>query len=103
MIRRFTLYLVPASFILLAYTLPVFAQSGVQKHRLVTQNIDENNLITLRGNTHPAARASNDVGRVADDFPLEHMYLQLKRPAEEHQLLRTDQSPSDQYSSLTTG
>jgi subtilase family serine protease len=42
--------------------------------------IDEARLVTLAGNTHFEANARNDRGRVPDNFPLDHMLLQLKRP-----------------------
>jgi len=44
--------------------------------------IDESKLVTLAGNTRPEASAQNDRGIVPDDFPLEHMLLQLKRSPE---------------------
>lgn len=50
---------------------------------LTVENIDEEKLVTLRGNTRPEARErANDRGRADDDFPLTHMLLQLRRPAE---------------------
>ena len=49
---------------------------------LITEAIDENKLIRLRGNTRPEANAQNDRGRVEDSFPMEHMLLQLKRAPE---------------------
>jgi len=49
---------------------------------LVSQIIDEGHRVTLHGNTRPEARAKNDRGAVADDFPMEHMLLQLQRPPE---------------------
>ncbi|MGA2410217.1 MAG: protease pro-enzyme activation domain-containing protein, partial [Candidatus Binataceae bacterium] len=47
---------------------------------LITQKIDESNLVTLAGNTRPEANAQNDRGPVASDFPLNHLWLQLRRP-----------------------
>src|SRR5258708_38492057 len=44
--------------------------------------------VTLQGNTHPEARLANDRGAVANDFPLEHMLLQLKRSPEQEQALQ---------------
>jgi len=38
--------------------------------------------VTLKGNTRPEARAQNDRGAVADDFPMEHILLQLRRAPE---------------------
>jgi subtilase family serine protease len=49
------------------------------EHVLITENIDENRLVTLVGNTRPEARAANDRGREPDSFPVNHMLLQLKR------------------------
>ena len=49
---------------------------------LVTQSIDESHRITLHGNTRPEARAENDRGSVSEDFPLEHMLLQLRHSPE---------------------
>jgi hypothetical protein len=44
-------------------------------------------LITLRGNTRPEAKGANDRGRVADDFPMNHMLLLLRRTPEQEQAL----------------
>jgi len=65
--------------------LTLLAQSQAQTRPLVTQAVDENNLVTLRGNTRPEAVPGNDLGRVADDLQMEHMYLQLKRSPEQQQ------------------
>jgi subtilase family serine protease len=47
---------------------------------VITSKIDETKLVTLGGNTPPAAaRAANDRGAVADDTVLDHMLLLLKR------------------------
>ena len=54
---------------------------------LLTQQIDENNLVTLAGNTRPEANAANDRGPVADSLALEHMLLQLRRAPEREQAL----------------
>jgi subtilase family serine protease len=75
--------------ILVALYLPlrhVRAQSS--RPILITERIDETRLVTLGGNTRPEATAQNDRGRVPDDFPMEHMFLQLKRPPELEQALR---------------
>ncbi len=49
---------------------------------LITQPIDNAQTVTLYGNTRPEADAKHDRGRVADDFALNHMLLQLKRAPE---------------------
>jgi hypothetical protein len=61
--------------------------AGWQGRALTTQSIDENRRVMLGGNTHPRANAANDRGSVADDFLMEHMLLQLKRPAEQERAL----------------
>jgi subtilase family serine protease len=63
----------------------LFAQSGALKRPLITQSTDENNLVTLPGNTRPEVRLANDQGLVADDLQMEHMYLQLKRSPEQQE------------------
>ncbi len=54
------------------------AQTAVVQPR-VTAAINENNLTTLRGNTHPLARARFDQGAVADTQPMRRMLLLLQR------------------------
>jgi len=49
--------------------------------------IDETQLVTLAGNTHPAARAEFDRGAVDDSMPMEHMLLLLKRSPEREDAL----------------
>ncbi len=65
------------------------APSGAPVARtLITRQIDEKNLVTLAGNTRPEARTvANDRGPVADSFPMEHLWLQLRRPPEREQAL----------------
>ncbi|HEY6268984.1 MAG TPA: protease pro-enzyme activation domain-containing protein [Candidatus Acidoferrum sp.] len=66
------------------------AQSGTGSHarQLVTQNIDDGKLVELHGNTRPEANAEHDRGAVDDDMVLEHMLLQLRRPAEKEEDLQ---------------
>jgi len=54
----------------------------------ITQAVDGQNLIALRGNTHPLARPQYDVGAAADDQPIERMLLVLQRGAEQEAALR---------------
>ena len=66
------------------------AQTGGRSRPLVTQAINENARVTLAGNTRPEALASaNDQGAVADNTPLAHMMLQLRRPTEQEAALNT--------------
>ena len=63
-----------------AQTVPVPAR--------ITQAIDEKNLVTLRGNVHPLARAEFDQGPVADAQPLKRMLLLLQRSPEQETALQ---------------
>jgi subtilase family serine protease len=54
---------------------------------LITGTVDETELVTLLGNTRPEANATNDQGRLADSFPLEHMILLLRRSRVQEQAL----------------
>ena len=62
-------------------------ETGLHTRALITQEVDETRLVTLKGNTRPEANAMNDRGAVADDFQMEHMLLQLQRPPEQEQAL----------------
>ncbi|MGA9530042.1 MAG: S53 family peptidase [Terriglobales bacterium] len=72
------------------------AQNG--RPILITQNVDESKLSILAGNTRPEANRQNDRGPVADDFPMTHMLLQLKRSPEQEralqQFIQQQQEPS---------
>ncbi len=46
---------------------------------LIMQPIDEGNLVELKGNTRPEMTTERDLGPVGNDFPMEHMLLQLQR------------------------
>ncbi len=54
----------------------------------VTKPIDDTQRHTLAGNTRSQAKPENDRGRVPDDFAMEHMLLQLRRPPEREQQLQ---------------
>jgi hypothetical protein len=62
-------------------------QAGVVRAR-VTQAVDLRDLVTLRGNVHPLARAEYDQGIAPDDLPLERMLLVLQRGADQEAALR---------------
>jgi subtilase family serine protease len=65
-------------------SVPAAAASGAAPERLITQSINERDLVTLTGNTRPEAVAVNDRGAVSDSLKLEHIYLQMNRsPAQE--------------------
>jgi subtilase family serine protease len=63
----------------------VFAKAGRPRawaRDLITKEIDERQRVTLHGNTRHEAKPEHDRGEVPDDFKLEHMLLQLRRPPE---------------------
>jgi len=62
--------------------LSLVAQSPVTRP-LITEKVDENQLVTLKGNTHPAASAENDRGRVNPSLPMTGMILVLRRSPEQ--------------------
>ena len=50
----------------------------------IVDRIDETSLVTLKGNTHPAANAKNDLGRVSPTLPMTDLILVLSRdPAQQ--------------------
>ncbi|HEY1903173.1 MAG TPA: protease pro-enzyme activation domain-containing protein [Terracidiphilus sp.] len=50
----------------------------------IVDHIDERNLVALKGNTHPAANARNDRGRVSPSLPMTDLILVLSRdPAQQ--------------------
>src|ERR1041385_3838647 len=105
---------------------PGFGQQA-QVRPLITQPINENQLVTLRGNTHPLAQAQYDVGAAPLNLPMQRMLLVLKHDPQQdfalhkllddqqdrasanyHQWLTPDQfglqfGPSDQDLQLVTG
>ena len=60
---------------------PIGAQAAASSERLVTQSVDERNLVTLAGTLRPELSAATDRGAVSDSLLLSHMYLQLNRSA----------------------
>jgi subtilase family serine protease len=66
-----------------AAPLGLMAQNARSPRALITAPVNETKLQRLAGNTRSEARSENDAGAVADGFAMEHMLLQLKRPAEQ--------------------
>jgi hypothetical protein len=54
---------------------------------LITRPIDETNLVRLAGNTRPEANLGNDRGALSDQFPVEHILLQLRRSPDQERAL----------------
>ena len=66
----------------------------------IVQVIDEAKLVQLVGQTHPLALPKYDLGAVPDSFPMEHMFLQLRRsPEQEETLERSIDDLQDPHSS----
>ena len=92
MVRRvgFTFFSVALVVFVFTIGLAFSLQAAVDTPRrpLVTQKLDENERVTLKGNSRPEANATNDRGLVADDFRIEHMLLQLQRSTEQEQAVK---------------
>lgn len=73
----------------LAVSLLCASFAAAQTPALITRDIDENQRQVLTGNTRPEARAENDGGAVPGDLAMEHMVLQLKRPADDEAAVKT--------------
>ena len=54
----------------------------------IVDRIDESQLVTLKGYTHPSANVTNDRGPAADSMQLERMHLVLKRSESQEAALR---------------
>ncbi|MGO8791708.1 MAG: Ig-like domain repeat protein [Terriglobia bacterium] len=74
-----------ASLILFPLVSP--AQTNVVRGR-VTEAVDMQNLVTLRGNVHPLARPQFDQGVAPDDLPMQRMLLVLQRGMDQETALR---------------
>ena len=65
----------------------------------IVDAIDESNLVQLTGQTHPLAVPKYDAGAVEDGFLMPHMFLQLRRGAEQEEALeRSIDERQDPYS-----
>jgi subtilase family serine protease len=63
------------------------ATKAGQSHPLITSAINDADRVTLSGNTSFDANAETDRGRVPDGYSLEHLQLELRRPADQEQAL----------------
>jgi len=64
------------------------AQAAAVHPPLITQLVDESQLTTLMGNTHPMARPRFDLGTAPASLPMARMLLVLKRSADQETALR---------------
>lgn len=82
------------AFVSLLASAASFAQN-LSPRPLITQPIDESQIVSLRGNTHPLAQPQFDIGAAPPNLPMQRMLLVLKRdPQQEfalHKLLDDQQ------------
>ena len=79
---------------LLVCAAAAMAQQFAPAVRIVNR-IDESQLVTLKGNTPPAANAKNDLGRVSPDLPMTDLIMVLSRDAAQQAAL--DKFVASQY------
>jgi subtilase family serine protease len=65
----------------------------------IVDRIDENQLVTLKGNTHPLANSANDLGRVSPSLPMTDLILVLSRSPEQQAAF--DQFVASEYDSTS--
>ena len=65
------------------------AQTAAAARSLITSRVDAAQTVALHGSVRPEANAGNDRGKVSGDLRLEHMILQLSRPADREEALQT--------------
>jgi hypothetical protein len=76
---------------ILAFSGAVWGQDlaqGPAVRPLITQAVDEGQVMRLRGNTHPLARPQFDLGTAPATLPMQRMLLVLKRSPEQQAELR---------------
>jgi hypothetical protein len=67
---------------------PCMGQVAASSRGLITQAVDESQLTTLKGNTHPLARPEFDLGTAPASLPMQRMLLVLKRSPDQETALR---------------
>jgi hypothetical protein len=73
---------------ILFFSLMAAGQQAAAVPARVTQPVDLQNLVTLRGNTHPLARPEFDQGAAPDSLPTERILLVLQRSPDQEAALR---------------
>jgi hypothetical protein len=88
--KKSVLFIVVAAFFAGVIFSPATAQDFTfpNLQPLITQPIDETQLTTLKGNTHPLARPQFDLGTAPATLPMERMLLVLKRSPQQEAALR---------------
>ncbi len=75
---------VPVCVLASALLVPSFAQGqAVAAAARILNRIDESQLVTLKGNTHPFANSRHDLGKVADNLPMTDLILVLNRSSQQ--------------------
>ncbi|HTV10038.1 MAG TPA: protease pro-enzyme activation domain-containing protein [Candidatus Aquilonibacter sp.] len=64
------------------------AQIGLHYRTLITQPVNDKDLVTRRGNVRPAVFTGTDMGKMEDSKQLEHLRLQLLRSPEDEAALQ---------------
>ncbi len=74
---------------LLVFSVPLAIAQGItgSAPRLITQQVSESELVTLKGNVAPLARPEFDRGTARADLPMERMLLVLKRSPQQQAAL----------------
>jgi len=87
--RQFSLVLAASLAVVLGgVCIPAVAQNAVQSTSArIVKPIDNTQLITLRGNTHPATQSGKDLGPVDSEMLLTRMQLLLQRSPEQQAAL----------------
>jgi subtilase family serine protease len=85
--RTYFLFTMAPLLFAFAFTAKAQVETGSHARNLITQDINENNMVTLHGNVRSEANAANDRGAVADDLTMDHMLLQLQRSPEQEAAL----------------
>ena len=71
------------------FFLSAFISAAQTNNRsLIPEKFDQNQLVTLTGNTRPEATAETDRGVVAGDMPLHHLMLVLRRSPEQEEAMK---------------
>jgi len=93
----FRVFHLSSIFFLLLFSLDAVAQLAPLP--LITRPVDESQLVTLRGNTHPLAQPQFDVGTAPPNMPLNRMLLVLKRsPGQDYSLKKLLDDQQDKNS-----
>jgi subtilase family serine protease len=100
LVRGFFLGLSAITFISATQAVTQSAAPRANSTPRILEKVDENQLVTLKGNTHPAATAGNDRGQVRPDLAMTDIVLVLNRGPEQQAAF--DEFVSSQYDSSSS-